>query len=152
MMSLTMEYALRAVVFLSERAVRSCAVHEIAGETQVPADYLSKVMLALCRAGLVNSRPGRNGGYVLGRDPGDMTLLDVIEAVEPLRLIESCPLNKPCHKKQLCPLHRALRSATEAFSASLRTTTVRDLCPNQDPAPPTAAFRLSPSRTGGQVS
>lgn len=128
-LSLTMEYALRASVFLAERPNASHTVHQIAAETQAPSEYLSKVMRDLSRADIVRSRPGRNGGYALDREPGTIALFDVIEAVEPIRVIVACPLNKPCHSKELCPLHRSLRAATEVFLTSLRLTTLADLCP-----------------------
>lgn len=126
-LSLTMEYALRAAAFLSQHGGQNCPVQDIAAETQVPLDFLSKVMKDLCRAGLVRSKPGRNGGYALDRPPSDITLFEVIGAVQPIRLLDRCPLNKPCHAHQLCPLHLALRSATEAFASSLRVATLGDL-------------------------
>lgn len=123
-LSLTVEYALRAAAFLSQHNGQSCTVQDIAADTQVPPDYLSKVMSDLRRAGLVRSKPGRNGGYTLDRLPSDITLLEVVGAVEPIRLIDRCPLNKPCHAHQLCPLHLALRSAAEALANSLRASTL----------------------------
>jgi len=128
-LSLTKEYALRATVFLGERPNASHTVHQIAAETQVPPDYLSKVMRDLSRASIVRSRPGRKGGYALDREPCSITLFDVIDAVEPIRIIDSCPLNKACHSRQLCPLHKALQEATEDFVESLRSTTLGGLCP-----------------------
>lgn len=151
--SLTMEYALRASVFLAQRCGTSCTVHEIAVETQVPTDYLSKVMRDLCRANLVKSRPGRHGGYVLDANPNDITLLEVVEAVEPTKSRDKCPLKKPCHSHQLCPLHRAVRVATEAFFDSLKGCTLGALCRGNQKA--RGAVVVSPAglqRGGSELS
>ncbi|CAN5520402.1 RrF2 family transcriptional regulator [soil metagenome] len=128
---MTTEYTLRAAVFLAERAGASFTAHEIARETQVPADYLSKIMRDLCRANLVISRPGRNGGYALMVDAKSISLLDVVQAVEPIRQIDNCPLGRPCHAKELCPLHRAIGSAISDFVNRLSGTTLGSLCPIQ---------------------
>ncbi|MCW5943449.1 MAG: Rrf2 family transcriptional regulator [Fimbriimonadaceae bacterium] len=128
MLSRTMEYALRAMVFLAERPGQNHPVQAISLETQVPPDYLSKVMRDLGRAGLVRSRPGRRGGYELGRtDLAATSLLDVVSAVEPLDTVERCPLSKECHAVELCPLHRAVRSATLDFVDGLRGVTLASL-------------------------
>lgn len=115
-------------MFLANNPESSWTAQEIAERTQVPADYLSKIMRTMGRARLVRSRPGRNGGYELMRDPGDVTLLEITDAVEPLRIVDKCPLGDPCHVVELCPLHRALRSATAEFARSLAATSLASLC------------------------
>lgn len=150
MLSMTMEYALRAAVFLAERTGGSCTVQEIAQETQVPTDYLSKVMRSLCRASLVKSRPGRHGGYELQSDPSALTLFDVFQAVEPIREIVHCPLNKPCHAKNLCSLHSALNCAAKSFAASLQSTTLASLCgAKNSPEVLAANLALAPGNATG---
>lgn len=107
MLSRTAEYALRAIVWLSDH--RECCVtgQAIAAATQVPPDYLAKVMQCLVRAGLVEAQRGKKGGFSLVSTPEEITILDVINAVEPVRRIRSCPLGLAGHES-LCPLHRSL--------------------------------------------
>ena len=76
MISRTAEYALRAVVCLADRAAVPLTTERVAEVTQVPAGYLCKVLQALGRAGLVVSRPGLHGGFILGRPAENMSVLD----------------------------------------------------------------------------
>lgn len=150
---MTMEYALRAATHLAEAGGRCCTVQQISSKTQVPQDYLSKVMRDLCRAGIVKSRPGRHGGYALGADPSRISLVEVIEAVEPIGIIEKCPLRNPCHAQELCPLHGALRSATESFIVRLRQCTLDTISSNRClESPGDATPTRTPETAGGIVS
>lgn len=129
MISQTAEYALRAAVYLAEQpAPRTTS--EIAAKTQSPTGYLSKVMQSLCRAGLVQSQRGLHGGFVLAHPADEMTVLQVVNAVEPIRRFHECPLG--LHGIHLCPLHRKLDDAAKSIEASFGDTTIADL--NRVPA------------------
>jgi len=104
----TAEYALRAVVWLAHHPGEPQTTRQIADATQVPSSYLPKVLHPLVRAGLVNGQRGLRGGYSLLREPHDLTLLEVVDHVDPLQRIESCPLGLAGHRGRLCPLHRLL--------------------------------------------
>ena len=82
MTSKTTEYALEALVFLASRRGRPMSSATIAAGTGVPPSYLSKVLQALCRAGIVRSQRGPSGGFVLARDASGVTVLDVAQAVD----------------------------------------------------------------------
>lgn len=124
MITQTAEYALRAIVFLSDQdAPRTTSV--IAKHTHVPLGYLSKVMQGLCKAGLVNSQRGLHGGFVLTAPADEMTVLQVINAVEPIRRFHECPLG--LHGKNLCPLHRKLDDAAKSIEETFGDTTIADL-------------------------
>lgn len=127
MISQTVEYALRAIVTLAQHEGQPCTAKKIAEITQVPLPYLSKLMQGMVRGKLVNSQRGLHGGFVLTREPDDLTILDVIEVVEPFQRIHECPLNIQSHGKTLCPLHRRLDSALEATEAIFRATTVSEM-------------------------
>jgi Rrf2 family nitric oxide-sensitive transcriptional repressor len=137
MLSRTAEYALRAIVWLADHREASVTTQAIAAATQVPPDYLSKVMQCLVRAGLVDAQRGKNGGFSLVSTPDNLTVLDVINAVEPVRRIRSCPLGLPGHEA-LCPLHRSLDDIADQLERAyarirlsdlLRTSGVKPLCP-----------------------
>jgi Rrf2 family protein len=101
----------------------------------VPAAYLAKSLQALSRAGIVESVPGRHGGYRLGRQPGEVTLLDVVEAVEGHESSFRCTeIRKrgpaqvaPRLYSPVCAIAEAMHRADEAWRAELRKTTVADL-------------------------
>ena len=130
MLSQTVEYALRAMVYLAARPGESHKTREIARTTQVPPSYLPKILQSLAKAGLVASQRGLRGGAVLTRDPGEISLLDVVDAVDPIRRIDTCPLSLKSHEKGLCPLHRRLdevyAATREAFAATALDELLRD--------------------------
>lgn len=92
MISQTAEYALRAVVVLGSQPGRPMTTHDVARVSRVPGNYLSKVLQALGRAGLVEAHRGLRGGYVLSRALDELTVYDVVQAVDPLKRINGCPL------------------------------------------------------------
>ena len=92
MISQTAEYALCAVVVLGNQSGSPMTTQDMARVTQVPGGYLSKVLQALGRAGLVQARRGLGGGYVLSHALDQLTVYDIVHAVDPLRRINSCPL------------------------------------------------------------
>jgi Rrf2 family protein len=126
MFSQTAEYALRAIVWLSHQPDLPLTGLQLARATQVPAGYLLKVMQPLARAGLVDAQRGRNGGFTLTSPPDEITVLDVINAVDPIRRIRACPLGLKGHER-LCPLHRRLDDAIEHVERAFAETRISDL-------------------------
>jgi Rrf2 family protein len=125
--SKTAEYALRVTAWLAGRAPSPHKTQEIAKGTRVPAAYLSKVIQGLARGGLLDSKRGRNGGIALARPPEEITILDVVRAVDPLRKTDRCPLGPGYHGKNLCPLHRRLDQARESVERALGETTLAEI-------------------------
>jgi Rrf2 family protein len=125
--SQTAEYALRAVVFLAGQEGRPATTERIAADTKVPAGYLAKVLQALGRAGLVEARRGLHGGYILTRSLDDLTVLDVVNAVDPLKRINHCPLGLATHRGRLCSLHSRIDEAIGLVERFFRETTVAQL-------------------------
>lgn len=124
MITQTTEYALRAIVYLADQdEPRTTA--QISEATQVPAGYLSKVMQGLNRAELVSAQRGLHGGFALRDEPDELTVLEVINAVEPIRRFHECPLG--LHGKTLCPLHRKLDDAAQSIEHTFGDTTIADL-------------------------
>ncbi len=126
MISQTAEYALRAIVCLAAQKDRPQTVQELAEATRVPAGYLAKVMQSLSRAHLVRSQRGLHGGFTLAGSPAELTVFDVIDAVDPIRRIRSCPLGIKGHVS-LCPLHRRLDDALGLVEKALKDSTIAEL-------------------------
>jgi Rrf2 family protein len=100
---------------------------QIAKVTHVPAGYLAKVLQMLGRAGLVRSQRGLHGGFVLARPPGKISVLEVVNAVDPLKRIDTCPLELEAHGHNLCPLHRRLDEVVAQVEQAFSEHTIRDL-------------------------
>lgn len=126
MFSQTVEYALRSIVLLAASDSGPLSSEKIAATTKVPAGYVSKVMRDLVVAGLASSQRGPNGGFSLSRDAKSISILDVINAVDPIQRIKACPLGNPLHAK-LCPLHSRLDRAIEHIENSFSQTSIADL-------------------------
>jgi Rrf2 family nitric oxide-sensitive transcriptional repressor len=127
MLSQTVEYALRAVVHLASIAPAACKTAELAEVTQVPAAYLSKVVQSLSREGILHSQRGLGGGVSLALDPKKLTILDIVNVVDPIQRIRTCPLKLSTHGKNLCPLHRRLDAALAQVESAFGKTTLAEV-------------------------
>ncbi len=129
MFSQTVEYALRAVVHLAYVAPEAHTTAQIADATKVPKDYLSKILQGLAREGIVKTQRGVGGGVALIKDPADLSILDVVNAVEPesVRRISTCPLGLKTHGVRLCPLHKRLDDAVALVENAFRNTTLAEV-------------------------
>ncbi len=136
MISQTSEYALRAVVCIGGSLGQPMTTQAIAKVTRVPQGYLSKVLQSLSKAGLVHSQRGMGGGFVLARSLDDLTLLDVINAVDPLKRITRCPLALAAHREQLCSLHKRLDEGIAQIEALFDGTTIAELLAEASPSQP----------------
>lgn len=126
MLSQTVEYAL-TVVYLASVAPAPCKTDQIATATHVPKAYLSKVLQGLAKAGVVYSRRGLGGGITLAKQPSTLTILEVVNAVEPIARIQTCPLGLESHGTHLCPLHKRLDDALAAMQQAFGGTTLAEL-------------------------
>lgn len=127
MFTQTTEYALRAIVWLAQHDEQPQTRQQIAEATKTPSDYLAKVMRALARAGLVKAGRGLHGGFSLARPAIAISLLDVVNVVDPIQRIRVCPLGLDLHREQLCPVHAKLDGALAAIEKSFRETTIAEL-------------------------
>lgn len=96
-------------------------------ETQVPAGYLSKVRHKLERNQIVRSRGGPHGGYTLARPARQISVIEVVNAVDPIRRITSCPLATLSHGRRLCHLHARLDEAIAAIEGTFAQSRASDL-------------------------
>lgn len=126
-LSQTAEYALRAIVWLAERPGDAQTAQQISDGCKVPLSYLSKVLQPLSRVGMVSAQRGLGGGYVLEKGVEEISLLDVINAVEPVQRIRSCPLKIASHGSRLCALHQTLDDAMAESERQFGAVTIGQL-------------------------
>lgn len=136
MISQTAEYALRAVTCLAVQNGEPLTTQQVATAARVPAGYLSKVLQSLSRAGLVDSYRGLHGGFVLRRPPTELTVLDVVQAIDPIQRIHTCPLGIESHNPSLCPLHRTLDDALRLVEEEFERTSIAELLDGGEPSFP----------------
>ncbi len=127
MFSRTLEYALRSAVYLGAMYGKPMTAQQIADATAVPLSYLPKVLQQLVRANLVVGTRGLHGGYVLCRKPKEVSILDVVNAIEPVCRVDQCPLHLPDHNGQLCPLHRRIDDMMKHAQEAFQKTTLGEI-------------------------
>ena len=105
MLSITSQYALRALSHLARQTDGAVLGRDLAESVEIPANYLSKVLLTLRNAGLVDTTRGSGGGYRLRRPANEIHLIDVVELFEEIsRTKPSCFLGRT----RACSAYRAL--------------------------------------------
>jgi Rrf2 family protein len=126
-LSQTIEYALRATVWLAENPGIPQTTQQIADACKAPPSYLAKVMQSLVRGGVISAQRGPGGGFLLEGDLESLTLLDVVNAIEPIQRVRGCPLEIPGHDVELCPLHKVLDRALQACHDVLARHRIADM-------------------------
>jgi Rrf2 family protein len=123
------DYAVRAVLYLSrlnenERAATST----VAQEQKIPPSFLAKIISQLSIAGLLHTSRGARGGVMLAREPKDISLLEVVEAIDgPIQLNECVGETGVCSFEDSCPLRPVWCDAQEELAARLRGTNFADM-------------------------
>lgn len=126
-LSQTAEYALRAIVWLAEHPGDPQTTQQIADGCKMPASYLSKVLQPLAKLGLITAQRGLGGGHTLAMGIEQISLLDVVNAVEPVQRIRTCPLKLESHGSKLCALHQMLDDTMAAVEQRFATISIEQL-------------------------
>ena len=123
------DYGVRAMLALAgQDGTGWTSVPRISSAMQIPERFLPRVMADLTRAGLVEGRAGRAGGYRLARPATSISLLDVIVAVEPEPELRTCILRGgPCGVDGRCAVHAAFTDAREAMLGQLAGVSLQDV-------------------------
>jgi Rrf2 family protein len=128
------DYALRTVKYLAQFAPgQRVPTSKIAADNQIPATFLTKIVYQLSLAGVINTSRGAGGGVWLGRSPQEITLLEVLEAVDgPVTLNKCVGHPQACPFSTTCMLHIFWEEACQGLVARLRTTTFASLLVQAD--------------------
>ena len=119
------DYAIRAMLHLARSDEATVSGAAIAHETQIPVRFVGQVMGDLARSGLVTARIGRRGGYRLSRSAADISLLEIVEAVEGDARRKTCVLSqRACTYEAACDVHEFFAEAQNALIARLAQSTL----------------------------
>ena len=123
------DYGVRGIIYLAEQPQeRVNLLHEVAKAKQVPESYLAKIFQDLAKAGLVRSHRGARGGFSLARPAAQITLRQVIEALQgPISINRCLDLREGCVNSETCRVSRVLRRAQEQLVATLDAATLESL-------------------------
>jgi Rrf2 family protein len=125
------DYALRAMIYLAKMdSNQRAATSQIAKEQHIPASFLAKIISQLSIAGLINTSRGARGGVSLARRPEEISILEVIEAIDGPILINDCTISTySCPFGEDCPLQPLWCDVQGQLVEKLRTTTFATFLP-----------------------
>ncbi|MET0482775.1 MAG: Rrf2 family transcriptional regulator [Aestuariivirgaceae bacterium] len=133
MISKQAKYALRALIGLARAEPgRAVLTADLATQQRIPKKFLEQILLLLKRSGLVQSRRGALGGYVLIKPPQDIRFLDVLRLVDgpiaPLPCLSVTAYRRclDCPDEASCEMRQAFQKVTEAMRRVLEETTIAD--------------------------
>ena len=123
------EYAVRCVMHLAANSNGNViSRREVAQAMEIPEPFLAKIARQLTLAGILNVTQGSKGGYRLARDPQELTLLDVVEAmIGEIYLNECLCRPRSCKRSPNCPTHRTWKQANQQLRNTLKGTTFAQL-------------------------
>ena len=118
------DYAVRAVLYLANLGTNErAATSTVAEEQRIPPSFLAKIISQLSIAGLLHTSRGARGGVTLAREPQDISLLEVIEAIDgPIQLNECVGEDSMCSFDDDCPLRPVWSEAQNELVARLKKT------------------------------
>jgi Rrf2 family protein len=135
--SRTADYGLRAALEIAGSSDGELVPrHVIARVTDAPASVLAQALAPLVRAGVLAARAGPRGGYRLARPADQLSIYDIVVAIDGAEHEERCVLHESvCSWTGACPFHSFLIAAQERFLDSLRATSLADVIRNGAPVP-----------------
>lgn len=135
------EYGLLALIELGVRYGEGpVSAREVSERQAIPLKFLEQLLAALRKAGLVQAVRGAHGGFALTREPADITVLEVVEALEGPLAPTSCDGGQLCGRLGACAAASVWTRATEALRDVFVTTTLADLSTTQ------AAYDITASK------
>ena len=136
MMELTRkgEYAIRGIIYLAKHPPGKMAlISEIAESTRVPQTFLAKIFQSFAKLGIVNSYRGTGGGFVLGRPASQISLREVVEAVEGPIIPNRCLLGEgECELGAKCLVHPVWRKVQSQVVQILDSVTIDELARDKE--------------------
>lgn len=126
MFSTTCAYAMRAMCRLAAlRQQGYASMHEICEGTDLPSQFIAKIMRDLAKANLLTSAKGRGGGFALAREASTICLYDIVEVIDGVQQYNSCVLGlSTCDDRQPCPQHDEVKPVRTQILKYLKTTTL----------------------------
>jgi Rrf2 family protein len=133
MLSKKTQYAFKALIYLSEHSAEGpILISEISSTKNIPLKFLENILLELRKAGILESKKGKGGGYYFAVDPHNVTLAKIMRLLDgPIALLPCVSLNfyekcKDCDEK-ICGLNRMMIQVRDATLTILESKTLADL-------------------------
>jgi Rrf2 family transcriptional regulator, iron-sulfur cluster assembly transcription factor len=130
-LSQTTGYAVRALICLDKQRGRACLIRDVATCASIPKPYLARIINDLTYKGLVTAKRGYRGGIALARPAGEISLLQIVEAIEGPDWIAPCLLGlNDCVAHDKCPTHIVWQRIAKELKDVMRRTRLADVMPS----------------------
>ncbi len=129
------DYAVAMLAELARDAGARLAASDLAVRTNLPEPTVAKILKSLARAEILVSTRGVNGGYSLNREPGRITVADIITAMDGPISLTDCADNSPCVLEGHCSMHGRWGKVNMAIRAALESVTLVDLMQSKSSIP-----------------
>ena len=131
MLSNTSRYAIRAVIYLALKSKdeSKIGIKTISKDLDIPTPFLGKILQTLAKHKILSSTKGPHGGFGLGRNPYDISLMEIVEVIDGLEDFDSCVLGlKTCSDDQVhCSIHHRYAAIREQLKELFQTESVGGL-------------------------
>ncbi|MCE1245174.1 MAG: Rrf2 family transcriptional regulator [Firmicutes bacterium] len=123
------DYGIQGMLYLASLPEgKEAYIKEIAQARDIPVSFLAKIFQSLSRAGLVRSQRGAKGGFVLAKPAKEITLLDILQAIEGAIALNLCMEGEnTCYKSVQCPVHPVLKEAQNELAKTLGRHNLEEL-------------------------
>lgn len=123
------EYAIRGLCELTLRGHgKAMLLDDLVPGTGLPRDFLGKIFQRLVKAEILRSARGRGGGFVLAKAPEDITLRNIVEALDGPQLLDACVVGlAKCNDQMPCAQHDLFKPIRQRLKQYLDGTTLSDL-------------------------
>jgi Rrf2 family protein len=123
------EYAVRTVLYLAQQPKNEIVLKKDICRTQeVTPAFLTKILQPLIKVGIVSSQRGVGGGFLLAKDPGEITMLDILQAEEGLLKLNHCLVDADfCHRDGYCSAHEVWQETQQKMAETLKRHTIANL-------------------------
>ena len=133
-LSNTCKYAIRATIYLALNGgdQQKIGIKKIAEDLEIPTPFLGKILQSLVKHKILSSTKGPHGGFALGKDPSDISLLDIIDVIDGMDLFTECLIGlKSCseygHENVPCPIHNKFRPISNQLYKLFKNETIQSL-------------------------
>jgi Rrf2 family transcriptional regulator, iron-sulfur cluster assembly transcription factor len=130
MFSTSCHYGLQAMIYIALHSTdgKNVDLGQIAEKQEIPKHFLSKILQMLVKNGLLNSMKGPTGGFSLSRPADDITLIEVIDAIDGLDVFTQCGIGfKKCDDDHPCPIHNEYKHVRNNIRELFENKTLLEL-------------------------
>jgi Rrf2 family transcriptional regulator, iron-sulfur cluster assembly transcription factor len=130
MFSTSCHYGLQAMIYIALHSTKDKNVDlgQISEELDIPKHFLSKILQILVKQKLLISMKGPTGGFKLNRDSKDITLIEIIDAIDGLEIFTQCGIGfKKCNDSHPCPIHHDYKKVREKVKSLFKEKSLYQL-------------------------